>query len=116
MVVSVMKRSLLSLSFSGELALPGSAHAGEAVHRMEQQRAWDGAYPVALCVGRDVFHRRLAVDAAQKQPGKQMRGALFDVGAGFPGNARKIVPGQRVEALEVACPPLGPPYALQQQM
>src|SRR5258706_16046174 len=108
MVVSVMKRSLSFLSLSGEFALPGRAHAGEAVDRIEQQRTCDAAYPVALRGGRDVFHRRLAVDPAEEQPRQQMRGALLDVGARFPGDVRKIAPGQRVETVEVVCLPPGP--------
>src|SRR3979490_1101183 len=116
MVVSVMKRSLSFLSLSGEFALPGRAHAVAAVHRMEQQRMCDAAYPVALRVGRDVFHRRLAVDPAEEQSRQQMRSAFFDVGARLPGDIREIALGQRVETVEVVRLPPGPPDALQQQM
>src|SRR5258708_38894350 len=114
MVVSVTKSALES--WSGKLALPCIAHAGKTVDRIEQQRASDAAYPVSLRLGRDVFHRRLAVDAPEKQPGQQMRGAFLDVGARFPGNARQIAPGQRLVALKVTCLPLWPPQAFEQQM
>src|SRR5258706_6303163 len=116
MVVSVMRCSLASWSLFGELALPCRAYAGKAVHRMEQQGACDTAHLIALCLGRDVFDRRLAVYATQKQPGQQMRSARFDIIAGFPGDTCKIGLGECVEALEVACLALRPPQAFQQQV
>src|SRR5205807_1219125 len=48
----------------------------------------------------EVFHRRLAVDAAEEQPRKERGGALFDRGSWLPGNAAQIGGVERDEALE----------------
>ncbi len=68
---------------------PGFAHRVERIDRLEQQCPRDTPDAVLVFLGRDIFDRRLAVDARQEQRRQQACRALFDVLVRLPGRPRR---------------------------